>query len=244
VMLRLVGEAESVKFGVAATFTVRWTVVVWFRLPQMPVMVTVAVPVVAVLLAVNVRTLVLVAGFVPNDAVTPDGKPDAESITLPVKPLVGVIVIVLVPPVPPCVIVTLVGEADKLKFAAALTVNETVVVCVTFSPVPVTVIEYVPVAVVAATARIMVEVPEPGAAMDVGLKLTVTPVGWPVAVKATAAPKPPEMAVVIVDVPLLPCTTDTEVGEAEMVKLGVDDVAARALIRLAPFGLPQPLSKS
>ena len=88
-MLRLVGEAESVKFGVAATFTVRWTVVVWFRLPQMPVMVTVAVPVVAVLLAVNVRTLVLVAGFVPNDAVTPDRIPVADRVALPVKPPVG-----------------------------------------------------------------------------------------------------------------------------------------------------------
>ena len=38
----------------------------------------------------------------------------------------------------------------------------------------------------------------------------------------------------IVDVPPLPCTTETEVGEAEMVKLGVVDVGARALIRLAP----------
>ena len=108
-------------------------------------------------------------------------------------------------------------------------------------PVPVTVIVYVPVAVVEATVKVMVEVPEPGAAMDVGLKLTVTPVGWPVADKAIAESKPPETAVVIVDVPLLPCTTETEVGEAEMVKLGVDDVPASALIRPAPFGLPQPL---
>ena len=29
-----------------------------------------------------------------------------------------------------------------------------------------------------------------------------------------------------------------------MVKLGVVDVGARALIRLAPFGLPQPVTKS
>jgi hypothetical protein len=68
---------------------------------------------------------------------------------------------------------------------------------------------------------VMVDVPEPGAAMDVGLKLTVTPVGWPLAVNAIAELKPPETAVVIVDVPLLPCTTETEVGEAEMVKAGV-----------------------
>ena len=66
---------------------------------------------------------------------------------------------------------------------------------------------------------VIVDVPEPGAAMDVGLKPTVTPVGWPL-----AELKPPETAVVIVDLPLLPCTTDTEVGEADMVKLGLATV--------------------
>ena len=82
-------------------------------------------------------------------------------------------------------------------------------------------IVYVPAVVVEATARVIVDVPEPGAAMDVGLKLTVTPAGWPVADKATAELKPPETAVVIVEAPLLPCTTETEVGEAESVKAGV-----------------------
>jgi hypothetical protein len=91
---------------------------------------------------------------------------------------------------------------------------------------------------------VMVELPEPGAAMDVGLKLTVTPVGWPVADKVTVELKLPEMAVVIVELPLLPWTTETEVGEAEMVKLAVVDVVARALIRPVPFGLPQPVAKS
>ena len=53
------------------------------------------------------------------------------------------------------------------------------------------------------------------------LKLTVTPAGCPVADKATAELNPPETATVTVDEPLFPCTTGTEVGEAEMVKLGV-----------------------
>jgi len=57
--------------------------------------------------------------------------------------------------------------------------------------------------------------------MDAGLKLTVTPAGWPVADKATAELNPPEMATPMVDVPLLPCSTDTEAGKAEMVKSGV-----------------------
>jgi len=67
----------------------------------------------------------------------------------------------------------------------------------------------------------MVEVPEPGAVMDAGTKLTVTPVGCPVADKATAELNPPEIATVTVDEPLLPCTTGTEAGEAEIVKLGI-----------------------
>ena len=39
-------------------------------------------------------------------------------------------------------------------------------------------------------------VPEPGAAMEAGLKLYVTPEGTPVAVKEIAVSKPPETAVV------------------------------------------------
>src|SRR5271156_1807681 len=91
---------------------------------------------------------------------------------------------------------------------------------------------------------VMVDVPEPGAAMDEGLKPMVTPAGWPEADKAIAASKPPEMLVVMVDVPALPSATVTEVGEAEIAKLGEDDVPASALIRALPFGLPQPVTKS
>ena len=72
---------------------------------------------------------------------------------------------------------TEVGEADMVKLADAVTVKVTVDVCVMPPPVPVTVIGYEPVAVFEATAMVMVELPEPGVAMDVGLKVTVTPVG-------------------------------------------------------------------
>jgi hypothetical protein len=208
-------------------------------------MVTVLVPVVAVLLAVKVSVLVPVAGFGLNAEVTPLPWPVVDRVTLPVKPLDGEIVIV-VEPRDDRVMVKLVGDADRVKLpdATAVTVRETVVVRVRPPPVPVTVIVYVPVAVVEATAMVMVELPEPGAAMEVGLKVTVTPAGWPAADKATAESKPPETPVVMVDVPLLPCTTETEAGEAEMVKLGVVDVGARALIRPLPFGLPQPVARS
>ena len=75
--------------------------------------------------------------------------------------------------------------------------------------------------VVEATASVKVDVPEPGAAMDVGLKLAVTPVGMPLADNATAELNPPETAVVMVDEPLLPAATETEVGEADSVNAGV-----------------------
>ena len=53
-----------------------------------------------------------------NPAVTPLGKPDAESVTLPLKPFRGVMVMVLVPLLP-CVIVRLFGEAESVKFGPA-----------------------------------------------------------------------------------------------------------------------------
>ena len=88
----------------------------------------------------------------------------------------------------------------------------------------------------------MVEVPAP--VIEVGLKPTVTPVGWPVADKEMAESNPPVTVLVIVEVPELPCATETEAGEAERLKPGVDELPASALIRPAPFGLPQPVAKS
>ena len=87
-----------VKFGAAVT--VRESVVVAVSEPDVPLMVTVAVPTVAELLAVSVSTLLPVVGFVPNAAVTPLGRPEADSVTLPVNPLTAVTVIVLVPLLP------------------------------------------------------------------------------------------------------------------------------------------------
>jgi hypothetical protein len=75
-------------------------------------MVTVAVPVVAVPLAVNVNVLVAVAGFGLNNAVTPLGRPDADKVTVPLKPFCGVTVIVLVP-LAPCEMLRVVGEAER-----------------------------------------------------------------------------------------------------------------------------------
>ena len=108
------GDAATEKFGVAVEFTVRASVVDAVKLPEVPVIFTVADPVVAVLLAVSVSTLVPVVGFVPNAAVTPLGRPDAARVTLPVNPPTSVTVIVLLP-LPPCVIVRLLGESERVK---------------------------------------------------------------------------------------------------------------------------------
>ena len=94
-----------------------------------------------------------------------------------------------------------------------------------------------------ATATVIVEDPEPGAAMEMGLKVTVTPDGWPEADKVMAELKPPVTVLVTVDIPELPCATETEAGEAERLKLGVGG-AASALSKPLPFGLPQPVARS
>ncbi len=66
--------------------TVSATEVVTVRLPEVPITVTVTFPVAALLPAASVSALFPVVGFVPNDAVTPLGKPDAASVTPPENP--------------------------------------------------------------------------------------------------------------------------------------------------------------
>lgn len=108
------GAAVIVKLGGDTAFTVSDSVVEFVMLPDTPVMVTVAVPAVAVLLAVKVNVLVPVALLGLNDALTPLGRPEADRLTLPLNPFCGAMVIVLVP-LAPCVMVKLLGDADSEK---------------------------------------------------------------------------------------------------------------------------------
>ena len=64
----------------------------------------------------------------------------------------------------------------------------------------------------------MLELPDPGAAMELGVKVMVTPGGSPVAESAMAESKPPETVVVTMAVPRCPCRREPDVGETEMVK--------------------------
>lgn len=70
------------------------------------------------------------------------------------------------------------------------------------------------------TVTFIVEVPAPGAAMLLGVKVIVCCPPCPEAVKVIAELNPPAIVVVIVDVPELPRATVIAVGEALTVKLG------------------------
>src|SRR5215469_15337546 len=96
----------------------------------------------------------------------------------------------------------------------------------------------------------MADEPEPGAAIGVGLKLTVVPEGTPLADtdKLMAWLKPPLTVVVMVEPPWLPRTTLTEAGAALIVKSFAGSVtitpakpltpAKLALMAVLPVAMP------
>jgi hypothetical protein len=77
----------------------------------------------------------------------------------------------------------------------------------------------VPGATVDPTVIVIVVVPEPGEGSVDGLKLTVTPLGCPLAENATDELNPPLTVDVMVVVPEFPPTTVTLVGLAASEKL-------------------------
>ena len=83
IKLILFGAAASEKL---CAFTVSLIVVDALIAPEVPVIVTVATPGVAVFAAVSVSVLPPVVGFGANEAVTPAGNPDAENVTDPANP--------------------------------------------------------------------------------------------------------------------------------------------------------------
>jgi len=70
------------------------------RLPEVPVTLTVNVPVAAEGPAERVRVLLAAVGLGMKDAVTPLGKPEAMRFTVALKPFNGLTALVLVAPVP------------------------------------------------------------------------------------------------------------------------------------------------
>ena len=172
--------------------------------PEVPVMVIVDDPAVAVAAAVNVSTLVEVAGSVPNAAVTPVGNPDAAKVTLPVNPPSSATVMVLLP-VPPAVTVRFAGEAESVKpDVAAVTVRLMEVVAVSVPEVPVMVTVDVP----AVAALLAVNVSTLALVEEAGLNEAVTPLGRPDAANDTLPVNGLTSVTVIVSVPLAPWAID------------------------------------
>ena len=132
--------------------------------------------------------------------VVPVGAPVADRLIALLKPPLTVVVIVEVPELP-CATLTDVGERESAKLGGALTVRVTLALRWIPPPLPVTVMGYVPSAVPAPTVMVMVELPTPGAAIVLGLKLTVVPLGAPEADRLIALLKPPLTLVVMVEVP-------------------------------------------
>src|SRR5215471_8902230 len=97
-----------------------------------------------------------------------------------------------------------------------------VAVWVTPAPVAVTVTLVVPAVALLLAVKVSVELPLPGAAMELGLKLAVTPEGNPETERAIAEFKPPLTVVEIPVVPLLPWLMDRLVGDALTLKSAVE----------------------
>ena len=82
--------------------------------PEVPVTVTVEVPIAAVPVAVKVKRLEVVAGFVPKMALTPFGSPATTRFTVLLNPFRELMVMVVERAVP-WRKVRLVGDADRVK---------------------------------------------------------------------------------------------------------------------------------
>jgi hypothetical protein len=182
-MLTVLGAAVSLKPGSAVT--VRAMVAFAEMVPEVAVIVRVAAPTVAVLLAVSVSVLVELMGDGLKAAVTPVGNPVMPRLAVLLKPFNGVSVNVLVPLVP-CITLNVVGEAAKVKLGGTATVREIVVVATIVPCVPVTVTVTVPVVAVDVAVRAKVLVAD----VEVGLNVPVTPLGSPETVIATLPLKP------------------------------------------------------
>jgi hypothetical protein len=215
------------------------TVALFVRVLEVPVMVTVKVPMLAAPLAVKVSVLVLVVLAGLNDAVTPLGKPEADKFTLALKPFCGVTVIVLVP-LAAWKTLKLLGDADSVKLPTLFTVRETVVELVKRPAVPVMVTFVVPIGAVPLAVNVNVLV----LAVLVGLNAAVMPLGSPEADKLTLLLNPFRGTTLIVLVPVPPCVMVTLLGDVERIKPGLGPFAGQLFTKLFAFSVPMPVAKS
>src|ERR1700751_5304169 len=135
-------------------------------------MVIVTVPVEALRLADKVKVLEPVVGFGLKRAVIPLRRPEADKVTPELNPFAGVMVMVVMPLLLRAML-RLVGDADKLKLGAGVTVNEIVVD-----------LFRLPLTLLMVTVKVPVAAPVPAVSVNVlvlvvltGLKDAVTPLG-------------------------------------------------------------------
>jgi hypothetical protein len=210
--------------------------VVALRLPEVPVIVTVVVLGIAVLVVVRVRTLLVVAGFGLNVAVTPAGSFETASVTLPENAFAGVMVMVLVTLLPGSMM-TVLAEADMVKLGFA-TVRLIGMLFVKLPDVPVIVTVSVPLAALALAVKVNVLSEVAG----FGLNAAVTPFGKPDAESVTLPLNPFTGMIVIVLVPLLPGATSIVFGDGNTMKLGA--LVGQLFTKLVIFTEPIPVAKS
>lgn len=83
----------------------------------------------------------------------------------------------------------------------------------------------------------------PGAGIGFVPNVTVTPLGCPLADSVIALLKPFNAVVLMVEVPLLPCCTVTDDGEALIVKFGgLEDVTVRETVVVWVIPPPVPVT--
>lgn len=216
----------------------RGSVVVAVTPPEVPVIVILLVPVAAVLLALNVSVLDALVGFVASAAVTPAGKPDTASFTLPVNPYRGVTTTVAAAdlPVPRSRLPGIV-ESEKL---GVCTVSAICVVLVMLPDVPVIVTVVDALAAVLAAVKVSTLLPEVGFVPH----FAVTPAGnADVIANLTVPENPPASTTVIVVEPEAPGFIATSGEDADNQKPGIC-LPARSSIRSWPVGLPHPVTRS
>ena len=199
----------------AGTETVIPIVVDAVRVPEVPVMVTVAEPVAAALLAVTVRPVDPVVGFVAKVAVTPLGKPVAARVTLPVKAFAPVTLTVSMA-LPPGVREMVFAVGASVKLGAGLTVSAIVVEAVMVPEVPVIVSVTAPVVAVVLAIKVRPLEPPVGFVANI----MVTPLGKPVTARLTLPVKPLTPATLMVSMALPPTVRETAAVVGAMVKLG------------------------
>lgn len=159
--------------------------------------------------------------------------------TVPVNPFSGAITIVAVFPVstPGVTLSVVVPPLPAVNVGSAVTLSDTDVVSVRLPDIPVMVT--VTGLVVTAAESVAVSVTTCVPAAVPAAKPAVTPLGKLEAARATVPEKPPVGVTVMVLVPLPPWAIDTDVGEAESVKLGAT-TTVRAMVVVA-FGVWQEI---